>query len=100
MVSVNKARYAAPNRQLTTAAGALAFFDERLPTTEGLRRGRTEGAHWVDLGRDKNLEIALLDRILVAFDARKAEQAGPAEEDGDSTTTAPAEPTDETPIDP
>lgn len=63
-VEVQKERYSAPERQVTTASGALAIYNERLPTEEGLRGAASRGAHWVPLGRDVRLEEYLLDRII------------------------------------
>lgn len=63
-VRVDKSRYSAPSRQVTTASGALGIYSERLPTTEGLRGKGTRGAHWVELGRDGLLEVHLLSRII------------------------------------
>lgn len=63
-VEVQKERYSAPERQVTTASGALAIYNERLPTEEGLRGAASRGAHWVPLGRDVLFEEHLLDRII------------------------------------
>lgn len=62
-VRVDKSRYSAPERQVTTASGALAIYSERIPTTEGLRRGESPRAHWVPLGRDTLLEAYLLAKF-------------------------------------
>jgi hypothetical protein len=62
-VQVDKERYSAPERQVTTASGALAIYSERLPTAEGLMAAKTEGEHWVPLGRDLPFELYLLDKI-------------------------------------
>lgn len=62
-VEVEKLRYSAPERQVTTASGVLAIYDERLPTTEGLRGARSRQVSWVSLGRDALLEQALLERL-------------------------------------
>lgn len=62
-VQVDKERYSAPERQVTTASGALAIYSERLPTTEGLLAARVEGEHWVPLGRDALFEAYLLEQI-------------------------------------
>lgn len=62
-VRVEKERYSAPERQVTTASGALAIYSERLPTTEGLMASKARGEHWVPLGRDLLLERHLLDKI-------------------------------------
>ncbi|MBI5866413.1 MAG: hypothetical protein HZB38_18235 [Planctomycetes bacterium] len=64
-VTVEKSRYSAPERQLTTAAGGLAIYSSRLPTEEGLRNARSAGEHWVPLGRDPLLERWFLERIIV-----------------------------------
>lgn len=62
VVRVDKSRYSAPERQVTTASGALGIFSERLPTTEGLMpRGYV--VRWTPLGRDGLLETFLLDEI-------------------------------------
>ncbi len=61
-VQVDKQRYSSPERQVTTASGALAIYSERLPTTEGLRADRAQ-VDWVPLGRDALLEEFLLTRI-------------------------------------
>jgi hypothetical protein len=63
IVEVEKSRYSAPQRQVTTASGALAIYSERLPTREGLRNARERDEHWVPLGRDGELEQYLLDQI-------------------------------------
>jgi len=61
-VRVDKLRYSAPERQVTTASGALAIYSERLPTTEGQQpKGHT--VSWIPLGRDPLLESFLLDRL-------------------------------------
>lgn len=62
-VTVEKSRYSAPERQLTTAAGALAIYSSQMPTEEGLRNARTVGEHWVPLGRDVRLEQWFLERF-------------------------------------
>lgn len=65
-VQVDKARYNTVGRQVTTASGALAIYNENLPTEEGLRRATAADAVWVPLGRDALLEGALLARIVDA----------------------------------
>lgn len=65
-VRVDKERYSAPERQVTTASGALGIYSERLPTKEGLRGARSRGEHWVPLGRDVLLERYLLERFAPA----------------------------------
>lgn len=62
-VRVDKSRYSAPERQVTTASGALVIYSEQIPTEEGLRRRRVDGEQWVPLGRDVLFERYLLDRI-------------------------------------
>ncbi len=65
-VRVDKLRYSAPDRQVTTASGALGIYSERLPTEEGLRLSRARGESWVPQGRDGLLESYLLDRMIAA----------------------------------
>lgn len=62
-VQVDKARYSATERQVTTTSGALSIYNERLPTTEGLRGAHSAGDHWVPLGRDGDLEAFLLAKL-------------------------------------
>lgn len=62
-VQVDVSRYSAPERQVTTASGALAIYSERLPTEEGLRASRVRGEHWVPLRRDVLLERYFLGRL-------------------------------------
>lgn len=83
-VEVAKERYSAPERQVTTASGALGIYNERLPTTEGLRGARSRGAHWVPLGRDPLLEARLLAAVVDA--------PGVTAEDDEADETPPAEP--------
>ena len=83
-VEVAKERYSAPERQVTTASGALAIYNERLPTTEGLRGARSRGAHWVPLGRDPLLEARLLAAVVNA--------PGVTAEDDEADATPSAEP--------
>lgn len=63
VVEVKKLRYSAPERQVTTASGALAIYSERLPTTEGLFAAGRGDDSWTPLGRDPLLERYLLDRL-------------------------------------
>ena len=82
-VEVKKFRYSAPDRQVTTASGALAIYSERVPTTEGLRNAASRGHSWVPLGRDGLLEKALLSRIAELVPGGVAEDVpvAPAEPD-------------------
>lgn len=62
-VQVDKLRYSAPERQVTTGSGALAIYSERTPDVEGLRGPRSHRVQWVPLGRDPLLEAFLLQKI-------------------------------------
>lgn len=62
-VQVDKQRFSSPQRQVTTASGALGIYSERLPTEEGLRASQARGDHWVPLGRDVLMENYLLRRL-------------------------------------
>lgn len=73
-VTVEKERYTAPSRQVTTASGALAIYSEKLPTREGLRRALAPAGGWVPLGRDPLLEEHLLDIILSKAEAIAASE--------------------------
>ncbi|MFQ6048761.1 MAG: hypothetical protein ACE5K7_05295, partial [Phycisphaerae bacterium] len=63
-VQVDTYRYSAPERQVTTASGALQIFGEKLPTAQGQLQPRAVGQHWVPLGRDPLLEAELVKRIV------------------------------------
>ncbi len=82
-VNVEKSRYSAPDRQVTTASGALAIYSERLPTTEGLRRSASRTAHWVPLGRDGLMESYLLNKLTEDLGEAAPESGSPT-----TTTTA------------
>jgi hypothetical protein len=79
-VQVDKQRYSAPERQVTTASSALAIYSEHLPTTEGLAASRAAGEHWIPLGRDLQFEQYLLDMLtrVTAGVAVLSDQAEPA----------------------
>ncbi|TWT41262.1 hypothetical protein RAS1_39560 [Phycisphaerae bacterium RAS1] len=62
-VRVEKERYNAPQRQITTASGALGIYNDRVPTREGLRGARSRGEQWVPQGRDGLLEAFLLEKL-------------------------------------
>ena len=62
-VQVEKSRYSAPERQITTASGALQIYSESTPTTEGERGPRSRKVQWVPLGRDALLEAFLLAKL-------------------------------------
>jgi hypothetical protein len=62
-VQVEKSRYSAPERQITTASGALQIYSESTPTVEGERGPRSRRVQWVPLGRDPLLEAFLLAKL-------------------------------------
>lgn len=82
-VEVYKERFSSPQRQVTTASGALQIYSERLPTEEGLRAARVRGDHWVPLGRDALLEKYLLSRLQSARIGVQVESAPEAESGGE-----------------
>lgn len=63
-VEVQKERYSAPERQVTTASGAFGLFSQSSPTVYGYFRNRPGEVQWVLLGRDELLEADLLGRII------------------------------------
>ena len=64
-VNVQKERYSAPERQVTTASGALGIYNESVPTYSGLRGRTGRFETWVTLGRDPLLEEQLLSQMKV-----------------------------------
>lgn len=63
-VQVDIYRLSTPESQVTTASSALQSFSGVLPTTKGRLRRKSQGRHWVHLGRDEAMETRLLDRIV------------------------------------
>lgn len=64
-IRVDKARYTAPERQITTTSGALALFNPRVPTASGARGAASlRDTGWVSLGQDPLLEELLLRSML------------------------------------
>ncbi len=61
-VRVDKARLTTPERQVTTASGALVMYSRHVPTTEGTRATARED-QWVPVGRDGLLEADLLNHL-------------------------------------
>lgn len=62
-VQVDKARFSAPERQITTASGAMALYSEQVPTVEGQRGPGSRGVQWIPHGRDPLLEAFFLDQF-------------------------------------
>ena len=65
-VQVDKSRYTAPERQVTTTSGILVMYSGNVPTVEGERGPQSRFAAWVPLGRDPLLEQFLLERLAKA----------------------------------
>lgn len=56
-------RKSQPERQVTTASGAIQIYREKLPIYTGEKVAAGEQVYWVDVGRDDRLEAYLLERI-------------------------------------
>ncbi len=69
-VRVDKLRFSAPQRQITTASGVMAIYSERVPTRSGRRGPQSQGGEWVPLGRDGLLEIYFLDKLAAVAGAQ------------------------------
>ncbi|UCG34326.1 MAG: hypothetical protein JSU68_06745 [Phycisphaerales bacterium] len=63
-VRVDKERLSTPERQVTSAAGAIQMFGSGVPTTRGRMVAAAEARSWTPLGRDGNLEARLLAEII------------------------------------
>lgn len=63
-VRVDVERYCLTERQATDAASAFQMFGAKLPTTEGHPEPGQSDAYWLPIGRDGQMESALLERIL------------------------------------
>lgn len=91
-VRVDVERYCLAERQATDAASAFQLFGAKLPTAEGRAEPGQADAYWLPIGRDGQMESALLDRILRryggegyrTFQAESAATTQPA-----AATTAP-----------
>lgn len=75
-VEARKERLSRPERQVTSASGALGIYSERVPTIEGVRGSSGGGRVWVPLGRDVLLENYLLGRFASLADALPATPPG------------------------
>jgi len=62
-VTVHVQRKSQPERQVTTASGALQIYREKLPIYTGERLGTGQGVRWIEIGTDPKLENYLLERI-------------------------------------
>jgi hypothetical protein len=63
-VCVEKERLSVPERQVTTASGALALFNVRSPTVAGRRGPQSAEMDWIPIGRDPLLEAYLLAKFV------------------------------------
>jgi hypothetical protein len=63
-VRVDKERLSTPERQVTSAAGAIQMFGSGVPTTRGKLIAAAKARTWTPLGRDGNLEARLLAEII------------------------------------
>jgi hypothetical protein len=82
-VQVDKTRLSAPERQITTASGAMSMYSVRTPTVEGQRGKGSRGVEWVPHGRDALLEAFFIDQLSHALPdvevvEQPPEEAGPA----------------------
>jgi hypothetical protein len=66
-VQVEKSRFTAPERQITTTSGVLAIYSDRVPNVEGQRGPQSRYVQWVPLGRDGLLESFLLAKLSEAL---------------------------------
>ncbi len=61
---VNLQRHSTPERQVSTAAGAIQMFSAKLPIYTGEMIDEEQAVRWIQLGRDVRFEQALLTSIL------------------------------------
>jgi len=92
-VTVYVQRKSQPERQVTTASGALQIYGEKLPIYTGEKLAAGEGVHWVDLGTDQALADYLVERIerrlaghMMASSAEEGAPEEAASEAGGETT--------------
>ncbi len=88
-VRVDKAKFSAPERQITTASGALGIYSQRVPTESGLRGPAGGAGQWIPVGRDEELEkymIGLLAKhALEVLGGIEAPAQQPTSADSDTT---------------
>lgn len=68
-VRVDVQRMSQPDRQVTTSASVAHAYTDRLPTEQATTEAEA-AVHWVDMGRDRVLETAILERLSRWPDAR------------------------------
>ncbi len=61
---MNLQRHSTPERQVSTAAGAIQMFSAKLPIYTGEMIDEEQAVRWIQLGRDVRFEQALLTSIL------------------------------------
>ncbi len=66
-MEVSLERHSTPERQVTTAAGAIQIFNTKLPIYTGEMIQEGQAVRWIPLGRDVLLEVTLLDSILAYY---------------------------------
>jgi len=88
-VRVDVERYCLAERQATDAASAFQLFGAKLPTAEGRAEPGQADAYWLPIGRDGQMESALLDRILRRY-------GGEGSRSYEAETVAATQPTDAT----
>jgi hypothetical protein len=98
-IAVEKSRMSLPERQVTSAAGAIQSFGSRLPTASGELAKASAVRHWIPMGRDAAMEDLLLRQIIrrygpatveyVHLTESSSEESPPALEEGESGGAGP-----------
>lgn len=63
-VLIDRYQYSLEERQIDNPAVALRLYSSAAPTTSGQMVKPAESSHWIHLGRDEQMECALLASIL------------------------------------
>ncbi|GMU23539.1 MAG: hypothetical protein AMXMBFR13_36170 [Phycisphaerae bacterium] len=66
-VEVDRLRYSLEERQIDNSAAALRLFSAEAPTMSGRIESPSKSAEWIPVGRDEQMEQAILSGILKRF---------------------------------
>lgn len=66
-VQIDRYRYSLEERQIDNAAGAMRLYSSEAPTYSGQTDKPAETAYWIHLGRDAQMEQAVLSSILRCY---------------------------------
>jgi hypothetical protein len=95
-VEIERFRYNLEERQITNSAAALRLYSSDAPTTSGRSVSPAESSYWIPLGRDADMEQAVLHSILMRYDQMPpaTQPTGPESQPQASRPLSPARQSD------